>query len=160
MLIAVLSDTHRMGKYINMVREHIKKADILIHLGDNVEDAEELSSNFHGEVYIVSGNCDYSTKYPKERVIEIEDKRIFLTHGDLYGVKYNLNNIYYRTRELDADIALFGHTHKSIIEKVHNITLMNPGSLSLPKNEGRYIGFLELNKGEEPNIYLEEISVN
>lgn len=42
MLIAVVSDTHRMTKYINLAKRLIKDADILIHLGDNIDDAELL----------------------------------------------------------------------------------------------------------------------
>lgn len=158
MLIAVLSDTHRMDKYIQKAKEYIKNADILIHLGDNVDDAEELASEFMGEVYIVRGNCDYSNKYPKERVIEVEDRKVFFTHGDLYGVKYGLNKIYYRSKEVGADIALFGHTHVSMIEKYDDIFFMNPGSISLPRNPGKYIGFIEINKNEEPSIYLKEFT--
>ena len=40
MLIAVISDTHRVAKYINIAKEYIKSADVLIHLGDNSEDIE------------------------------------------------------------------------------------------------------------------------
>ena len=93
MLIAVVSDTHRSDAYVKSVKMLIKDADILIHLGDNVEDAEELEREFKGDVYIVAGNCDFSRKYPKDRLIDVEGKKIFMTHGDLYGVKMGLNNI-------------------------------------------------------------------
>ncbi len=159
MLIAVISDTHRMSNYIKMASEYIKEADIVIHLGDNVEDADEISKEFNGEVYIVSGNCDYKDKYPKEGIIDIEGSRIFFTHGDLYGVKYGLNNIYYKTKELKADIALFGHTHISMIEKYDDVILMNPGSLSLPRSRGRYIGFIKVEKGGNPSVYLKEMGI-
>ncbi|AOR22553.1 YfcE family phosphodiesterase [Clostridium taeniosporum] len=159
MLIAVISDTHRMKNYINIAKKNINKADMVIHLGDNIEDAEEILKDFHGEVYIVSGNCDYSDKYPKEGILNIEDTRIFFTHGDLYGVKYGLNNIYYKTKELNADIGLFGHTHISMIERYDDVILMNPGSISLPRNNGRHIGFIEVEKGIEPSVYLENINV-
>ena len=51
MLIAIVSDTHRMIKYINSAKELIKGADILVHLGDNIEDVELLEEGFKGEVY-------------------------------------------------------------------------------------------------------------
>lgn len=137
MLIAVVSDTHRITKYINLAKRLIKDADILIHLGDNIDDAELLENTFKGKVYAVAGNCDYSTKYPKESVIEVNGKKIFFTHGDLYGVKSSMNNIYYRGRELNADIVLFGHTHQQLVEKEDDMILMNPGSISLPKFKGR-----------------------
>ncbi|OOM81663.1 phosphodiesterase YfcE [Clostridium puniceum] len=159
MLIAVVSDTHRMIKYINSAKELIKDADILIHLGDNIEDVELLEQGFKGEVYVVAGNCDYSRKYPKETIIEVNGRKIFFTHGDLYGVKSSINNIYYRGRELEVDIVLFGHTHQQLIEDEGGIILMNPGSISLPKSKGRCVGFIEINDAGKIDTYLREIRI-
>jgi putative phosphoesterase len=158
MLIAVVSDTHRLSKYIKLAKELIKDADVLIHLGDNVEDVEELESGFKGDVYAVVGNCDYSRKYPKENTIEINGRRIFFTHGDLYGVKTSLNNIYYRGKELKADIVLFGHTHENIIEEENNMILMNPGSISLPRVKGRYVGFIDIDNKGKIDTYFKNIT--
>lgn len=157
MLIAVISDTHRMGKYIELGRKYIKDADVLIHLGDNSEDVKELAKDFKGDVYGVRGNCDFSTTYPTEQLLNIMGKKIFLTHGHIYGVKNNLSNIYYRAKELNADIVLFGHTHENILKEEDGIVFMNPGSISLPKFRGRYIGFIELQEEKRPNIYLKEV---
>lgn len=160
MRIAVISDTHRVVKYINLSKNLIKDADILIHLGDNIEDVELLKQGFNGEVYAVSGNCDYSSKYPKEGILEVNKVRIFYTHGDLYGVKSSINNIYYRGRELNADIVLFGHTHEHGIERTDSLTLMNPGSVSLPRLKGRYVGIIDINDGGDFETYLREIIIN
>lgn len=159
MLIAVVSDTHRVIKYIDLAKELIEGADVLIHLGDNIDDVEVLERGFEGKVYAVAGNCDYSTKYPKETIIEVNGRKIFFTHGDLYGVKNSLNNIYYRGKELDADIVLFGHTHEQIIEENRGIILMNPGSISLPKFKGRYVGFIDINDDGDIDTYLKEIII-
>lgn len=89
MLIAVVSDTHRITKYINLAKRLIKDADILIHLGDNIDDAELLENTFKGKVYAVAGNCDYSTKYPKESVIEVNGKKIFFyTWWPIWGKEF------------------------------------------------------------------------
>ena len=40
----------------------------------------------------------------------LRGKKIFITHGDLYGVKYGMTNIYYKGKEVGADIVLFGHS--------------------------------------------------
>ena len=34
------------------------------------------------------------------------------------------------------DIVMFGHTHKPYLEKDGGITILNPGSLSYPRQEG------------------------
>lgn len=156
MLVAVVSDTHRSDSCIKSIKTLIKDADILIHLGDNVEDAEELEREFKGEVYIVAGNCDFSRKYPKDRLIDIEGKKIFMTHGDLYAVKVGLNSIYYKGREIEADIVLFGHTHQAMIERTNELILMNPGSPSLPRLSKKSIGFISIDDGEA-EVYLKEI---
>lgn len=157
MLVAVISDTHRMGKYINLAKELIKDADILIHLGDNIEDVELLEQGFKGEVYAVAGNCDYSVKYPKETIIEVNGRKIFFTHGDLYRVKSSINNIYYRGKELGVDIVLFGHTHQHLIEEEGDLILMNPGSISLPRSKGRYVGFIDIDDKGKIVTCLREI---
>ena len=156
MLVAVVSDTHRSDSCVKSIKTLIKDADILIHLGDNVEDAEELEREFKGEVYIVAGNCDFSRKYPKDRLIDIEGKKIFMTHGDLYSVKMGLNSIYYKGREIEADIVLFGHTHQAMIERTNELILMNPGSPSLPRLSKKSIGFISIDDGEA-EVYLKEI---
>ncbi len=157
MLIAVISDTHRVNKYINLAKNVIKDADILIHLGDNIEDVDILKDGFDGEVYAVAGNCDFSAKYPKEGMIEINGRKIFYTHGDLYGVKTTINNIYYRGRELGADVVLFGHTHEHGIERTEDLILMNPGSVSLPRLRGRYVGIIDIDDNGEIDTYLREV---
>ncbi|MBS6007509.1 MAG: metallophosphoesterase [Clostridium baratii] len=155
MLIAVVSDTHRIDRYIDVVKKKIASAEILIHLGDNVDDVEKLSEGFKGEVYAVLGNCDYSSEYPIERVIDINGVKIFATHGHNYNVKYGLNNIYYKTKEVGADIGLFGHTHQELIIRENGILLMNPGSPSLPRGRGRSIGFITINEEKEIEARLE-----
>lgn len=158
MLVAVVSDTHRISRYIEEVKEKIKDADVLIHLGDNVDDFKELSDGFLGEAYAVAGNCDYSNEYPLERIIELNSVKILATHGHAYNVKYGLHKLYYRAEELGVNIALFGHTHQELIIEENGIIIMNPGSASLPRGtKGRHIGFIEINDGKEPYAYLESI---
>lgn len=157
MLIAVISDTHRNSNYIDIARKYIKDVDILIHLGDNADDILSLKEKFKGKVYVVKGNCDFGNKYPKEELIEALDKKIFITHGDMYDVKCGIQKLYYKAKELEADIALFGHTHMEIITEEDNVLFMNPGSISFPKGKGRYIGYIKIEEGSKPDIHLKEI---
>lgn len=157
MKIAVISDTHRIKKYIELSKKYIEDADVLIHLGDDSADIEELTTDFKGEVYGVRGNCDHISTYPKENLLVIGGKKIFITHGHFYGVKNGMMNIVYKGEELGADIVLFGHTHIALIEEYKGIMFMNPGSVSLPRINNRYIGFIELEDGVKPNLYLKNI---
>lgn len=157
MLIAVVSDIHRSNRHIEMIKNMIKKADVLLNLGDNVEDGEELAQSFKGETYIVKGNCDFSHVYPSDRLIELNGKKIFMTHGHLYGVKISMNSIYYKGKEVGADVVVFGHSHMGGIEQGSDMILMNPGSPSLPRLGKGTIGFLEIDDNGDIDAYLKEV---
>lgn len=150
MLIGVMSDTHCIERYINLAFEKLKDVDVILHLGDCSSDIKKLKDKFKDEIYVVDGNCDFKGEYPKEQILEFSNKKIFMTHGDLYGVKCDLNNIYYRGQEVGADIVLFGHSHIEMIQRVNNMILMNPGSTSLPKGRGKSVGIIEIK--EDGNV--------
>lgn len=159
MRIAVISDTHRRLKYIEASKKLFEDCDVLIHLGDNTDDIEELTRNFTGKVYGVRGNCDFNIEYPKERLLDFEGIKIYFTHGDLYQVKYSLTNIFYKGKEVGADIVLFGHSHVHGIEKYDDIILMNPGSVSLPRSNGRFVGIIDVKNGDIKDIYLRKLEL-
>ncbi len=158
MIIAVISDSHNNDKAIESIKEYIEKADVVLFLGDGEEDIEKIKENFKGKLYAVSGNCDIYSKNPDELLLNFEGKKIFVCHGHKYNVKYNYNTIYYRGKELQADIVLFGHTHIPIIEVNDNMVMMNPGSVSRGAGmSGRTIGYIEIEKGKEPISYIKEV---
>lgn len=157
MKIAVISDTHRFEKYMKMAKEHIKDSQILIHLGDNAEDIKYFTKDFNGEFYAVKGNCDYGNEYNKEIILNKCGINILITHGDLYGVKSDVTNLYYKALEVNASIALFGHTHMKYLEEYNGITLINPGSIGLPRLGGRNIAFIEIEEKTRPKIYFKNI---
>ena len=61
-------------------------------------------------IMAVKGNCDFDN-VEDELIFDIEDKVIFLCHGDKYNVKYGLDEIEAKAKSIDADIVIFGHTH-------------------------------------------------
>ncbi|MFR5265545.1 metallophosphoesterase [Clostridium sp.] len=156
MRIAVVSDTHYNTNVLDNILSEVKDFDMIFHLGDNVKDALYLAKNFHGEVHYVKGNCDIGVAAPDDKIVEVEGKRFFLTHGHNYGVKYNLNNLYFKARELDVDVALYGHSHIKQIERVENLDIMNPGSASLPRDGSRSIGLIEI-KNDNINIKIRNL---
>ena len=158
MLIAVISDSHNNETAIKEVKKYIENADMLLFLGDGERDIEKITEDFKGEVYAVSGNCDFSCKNPNERIVEVFGKKIFMCHGHNYNVKYDYNLIYYRGLSLGVDIVLFGHSHIPMIEKHNDICLMNPGSISHGAGIARRsLGYIEIEEGKKPLIYVKEI---
>ena len=104
--------------------------DIILHLGDNVSDAQNLSRQLPNTImYIVKGNCDYSDKGEIELLLTLDSKKVFMTHGHTYGVKSGLTMLIERARQLEADIVLYGHTHRAALNREHKLWLLNPGQM-------------------------------
>jgi len=57
-----------------------------------------------------------------------------VTHGHKYNVKFTLENLHYRVEELEADMVLFGHTHKPFNQNIDDVLFFNPGSPTNPRN--------------------------
>lgn len=160
MKIVVVSDTHGNNKYILETLLEMEKPDMLFHLGDYVEDGEKISKALGIETIIVKGNGDYfNTKYKEDELINIKNKKIFLTHGHKYNVENGITNLYYKGLELGADLVLFGHIHKPIIEIEKNIIIMNPGSASIPRSPDKIKTFGLVNIGEKINTKIIQINL-
>lgn len=147
MIIGVISDTHRHLYEIKKAVKKLKNADMIIHLGDNVEDVEKISRFFEGDIISVRGNCDISSFTPGERTEIIEGKKFFITHGHRYNVRYDLLNLEQRALEIEADIVLYGHTHISQIVFQEGIYFVNPGSPSVPRDDFCSVAKIEIKDG-------------
>ena len=106
-----------------------QESDYVLFLGDGLSRVAPLLE--HRGFYAVKGNCD-SLPAPDELVLDIEDMKVFLTHGHLYGVKTDLLNLTLRAEELGCRLVFFGHTHIAETVEHGTVTLVNPGSLSAP----------------------------
>lgn len=130
MRILVVSDTHRDAFTL---REAILKqptAEVVIHLGDGAEEAQEMKANFPDKMFLmVRGNCDWGSSIPVDDDIVLEGKHIFYTHGYTYNVKYGMYEAISAARSRKADILLFGHTHNAMTDYQDGLYIMNPGSL-------------------------------
>ncbi|WP_138203810.1 metallophosphoesterase [Haloimpatiens lingqiaonensis] len=153
MRIGIISDTHRDLTCISKLEDVFKEIDMIIHLGDNVRDVEELSSHFKCPFINVKGNCDFTNKVPDEIVEEIGGKRFLITHGHKYDVKWGIDRLRYRALELQADIVLFGHTHCSMNQYIDNTWYVNPGSPSLPRDSSKTVGIIRI-EGEQVDVSI------
>lgn len=118
MKILILSDNHS-----RMIDLNLDLYDYIIHCGD-YGDIDDILDKYNA--YYVRGNCDY--RGPKEIFVNIDNKNILITHGDLYNVKYHYNSIVYKALEKKADFVFFGHTHRADMFIEDNIIFINPGS--------------------------------
>lgn len=129
--IAVFSDTHNMFSRLPLALERIGTVDMLFHLGDFAIDAERIAAQL-GDVpfFAVKGNNDTGSIYPKKRIERVEDVWIMLVHGDGYHTLYQLID---QARENHCGAVLFGHTHVPLLQADGSLLVVNPGSISLPR---------------------------
>ena len=132
MRIGVLSDTHGVTSAAVKAVDKMGTIDALIHAGDYYRDAQHLESFLRMPIYAVRGNCDPLSAGQEDLLITIEGYKIFITHGHLYQAKNTLQYLFYRTRELEANIVIFGHTHIPLVTRENGILLFNPGSTARP----------------------------
>lgn len=137
MKILVVSDTH--GNYLAPLRIIEETgAEMLIHLGDDINDALTIDLIIDIPIIKVPGNCDHRATEPRELLETICGKIFFITHGDILRVKTGLERLVERTKELKASVALFGHTHKPLIQKQDGVLLINPGTLMAGSDSKSY----------------------
>ncbi len=179
MKIMFVSDIHGSIKYLNRVIQSFEeeKADKLVLLGDFLEgssnipdyfynplEVAELLNQYKYKIIAVRGNCDSDADQRKfefpmlDNFVEFNyhDRKIFATHGHQYH-KNNMPNLN------KGDIFIQGHLHVPDAIKFQGIYYLNPGSISLPRQNSRNsYGILEgerfLIKDLEGNI-LKEIEI-
>lgn len=155
--VLVMSDSHgnseNVKKAIEKTRDEVGDFQLLIHLGD-VGDAKEVEGLAGVPCYIVRGNTDYDTKLREVNVIEIGDHRLFLTHGHRHDVHLSLLYLRNAALENDCDIAMYGHTHVPFLdEDPDDVTILNPGSLTYPRQEGKKQTFVVMEVDDEEVTY-------
>ncbi len=151
MRILLASDTHgNISDLVDFLGD--EEFDLLFFLGDYVRDGIEIAKRLDIPGKIVRGNGDRNVRgFSNDEIFELKGKKMFLTHGHEYGVSFGLDNIYYRAKEIGADYVFFGHTHVPIIERIDQMTIMNPGSASRPRTSDRLKSFGIIELGKELN---------
>lgn len=129
MRILVLSDSH--GNVENMARcVELTEPDVILHLGDCQRDAETLHRQFPSlPMQSVPGNCDWGAVDAPEVLTEYGGVRILMMHGHTRNVKASTLSAVYAAREMGAQVLLFGHTHRPLVDYDGSLWVMYPGSV-------------------------------
>ena len=150
MKLLIASDIHGSAYYAKKLVEAYKQenADRLVLLGDilyhgprnplpegySPKEVIELLNPLAKEILAVRGNCDSEVDqmvlaFPMMAdyaLLHVDGVSIFATHGHLYNTD--------QLPPLPAgEILLHGHTHVPVCEKGEGYIYLNPGSLSIPK---------------------------
>lgn len=164
MKFLIASDIHGSAKYCEMLLKAFEdeKCDKMLLLGDilyhgprNDLPAEyapkkviELLNPLKDRLLCVRGNCDTEVDqmvldFPvlaDYAVIPVGERLIYATHGH----NYNENKLPPLSK---GDILLNGHTHVSKCQEHEDYIYMNPGSVSIPKEETPH-SYMTLQNGE------------
>ena len=133
MKILLISDTHGNIERALEIAHKTEGLNMIFHCGDLKEDADDLMCQLDIPVSAVTGNCDYSHS-PSKAIVNTPAGRILLTHGHKENVNMDVQRLLYVAEENDCIAACFGHTHVAYMEDFNGITLINPGSLTRPRD--------------------------
>lgn len=152
MKVLVVSDTHGIDENLETAVYREAPFDMLVHCGD--VEGREIFIEALAEVpcCIVAGNNDFFSDLPREEEIDLAGKKFLVTHGHYYGVSMNLEGIVEEAASRNCDGVMFGHIHRPVLEVIDGIMVINPGSLSYPRQKGRRPSYIVLEVSDEGNI--------
>lgn len=135
MRILVLSDSHGNTAVLRKAILAQGEAKHIFFLGDNIRDIEAVRADFLDRTfYAVSGNCDFGSVTPSNDIAEVCGIKILYTHGHSFYVKQSLVPLRDVAKKRNIKIALFGHTHIPVTLYEDGVWLVNPGSVSQPRD--------------------------
>lgn len=149
MTIGLISDTH-MYRRAAALPEPVWRAfagvELILHAGDLNELAVLDPLAELAEVVAVYGNTDpweTCTRLAETREIERGGVRIGLAHGHTGRGRTTAERA--RSWFTGVDVVVYGHSHLPLIERVHGVLLVNPGSPTDPRRaDGPSVALLEL----------------
>lgn len=141
MKVGIIGDTHGSQESLKKILSAFSEAELFLHTGDHWQDGVFVEQKTGVPVLMVKGNCDRG-EMSDELVFTLSGKGFLLTHGHMYGVKYGLGILTAKATELSVDYCVFGHTHRTMLEKRNGIWFLNPGSPTWPRVQKKYAGIL------------------
>ena len=159
----IASDLHGSAHYTRLLLDTFarEKADRLLLLGDILyhgprndlpceyapKEVIALLSPLKDRILCVRGNCDTEVDqmvlpFPilaDYAVLPVGDRLVYCTHGHIYHGTH-------LPPLTPGDILLHGHTHVPLCERREDVTILNPGSVSIPK-ENSWHGCMTLEDG-------------
>lgn len=138
MKILIVSDTHGRDEVLRKVIGIEEPVDMLIHLGDTVGSEKRIEQMLKVKTafFTVKGNNDFSATLDERKEINIGKYKILLVHGHRHGVYAGTQHLKDEAISKDYDIVMYGHTHVPHYENENGIIILNPGSISYPRQRG------------------------
>jgi putative phosphoesterase len=154
MKVLVISDSHGRHDLLRKAIGQEAPIDLLIHAGDVEGDLDKiLGPAREYDVKVVAGNMDRSADMKMSQVFALGGHKVFLTHGHYFGVSYTKRELREKAAQCGCDIAIFGHTHTPFMEVQDDILMLNPGSVSKPRQQGLKKTYAVLTLDERTDKY-------
>jgi len=124
--IGLISDTH--GLLRPEVFDAFEGVDRILHAGDIGPADLLVELEALAPLTAVSGNTDrydVASTLPETAELDLLGRRLVLVHGHRLG---SPTPAALRTTHPQADIVVFGHTHRALIDRSASPLVVNPGS--------------------------------
>lgn len=146
MKMIILSDIHGISSNIKILSEqaNLNIFNYIIILGDIFNSIYSTSDDkntiikflqkYKDKLIVVRGNTDTKedilkipTKVEDIKYLKIDDIDFYFTHGHIYN--------FYNNNAFSNGVMIYGHEHIPYIKKESDMTYINVGSISLPRDD-------------------------
>ena len=137
MKVLVYSDSHGAASHLNEMLTKEKDCGLVFFLGDGIDEAEKMRDIYKDKKFIlVKGNNDWYSQADTEAYKYIDGLTIMSCHGHKFDVRFSLRKLLEAAQSVRANVALYGHTHKSGMynDPITGVCAINPGALC----DGKY----------------------
>ena len=123
MLVDLISDTHGLMRAEAL--QALAGADLILHAGDVGATAVLDALRAVAPVHAVYGNVDLADGSLSGALeLELDGTRVHLSHGHELGSPTPAR----LAARYAADVIVFGHTHKPLVETIGRTLVVNPGA--------------------------------
>lgn len=123
MRIGLISDTHGLMRAEVLLA--LDAVELILHAGDVGGLAVLRELERFAPVHAVLGNTDDpALGLPRQVILTLDGMRVLVTHGHELGSPTPRELV----RRYDADVIIFGHTHRPLVEHHGAILVANPGA--------------------------------
>lgn len=161
--VLVVSDSHGNNVYLKKVIEAFgprgEQLEMLIHLGDISSSLASIQSLVDCPVEAVSGNTDFAPELQATKIITLGKEKVLLTHGHRYNCKYSTEAMRELAKANGAGVVLFGHTHIPMMENYPGVRVVNPGSITMPRQEGFRPSYLVITIAEDGHLEFAPMTI-
>ncbi len=134
--VGVVSDTHfpRFGRALPRALERgLRRAGVtlILHLGDMTDLLAVPLFEAIAPFDAVAGNNDGAAireRFGRRKIVRVEDVSIGMVHGDGRRGTTKSRALEAFAEDAEADVILFGHSHRPLVARESGVLIANPGS--------------------------------